>query len=356
MKYQLQSVMMVGIVFLMVSPGQAQDTAVGTESPASYKGVKQQVMDLAHRRQRSQTIQDVAMVYREMVSSFKAKQIVHAEEMSQRLDELLADPILPDSFVKKMQAKHERFLKRVYGPLDLADVPEDETISEADFAAIQQEARQKSVRRVAPQSTAVEMTNDPVVSDQPESRPQILEKPQPKIKTVSQAKKPDRMLRETASVAAQAEPAAVDASVSTEAKRAQRIEKSLASAASAGYQMTPEEVKHYLALYQEERQKKVEELKKEFERKVDILYSDGVEFYKKNAYRFAYDILNEVEKVKPDYKMTRQYLSELRHYFELVEEEKPSTKIMNEDRQEFIGEELDQYVTEVPDERKRGDQ
>ncbi len=345
---------MIAAFFLFAALGHAQEAVVGTELPVSYEGIKRQVMDLAHRRQRSQAIQEAAIVYREMVSSFKAKQIVHAEEMSQRLDELLADPILPESFVKKMQAKHERFLARVYGPLDLADVPEDETVSEEDFTAIQKEVRQQSSSRVVPQPMAVEV-KAPIVSLQSESKPQVLEQPEFKTKTTPQAKKPEKILRETAPVAAPAAPPAVaDGSVSAEAERARRMEKSLASAASVGYQMTSEEVKHYLALYEEERQKKGGELKQEFERKVEILYADGVEFYKKNAYRFAYDILNEVEKVKPDYKMTRQYLSELKHYFELVEEEKPSTKIMNEDRREFIIQELDQYGNEVQKSGKKG--
>ncbi len=315
----ISAMMALGLV--SIADAQVQ-TLSGTEPPAVYGEEKERVIARERKTRTSRAIQDVAQTYRQMVSAYKAGHIVHAEETSQHLDQLLEDDALPTSFAARMRKKHERFLERVYGesgPLRI-DVPSDE-ISDEEFQMIQ---------------TTVESTDHQMPARA--TRPLVHEEVQQNIaipamdKKAEQAarrqKKQDeeklqRAMQQKEAEAAKERLSQVDEQLRQrqDAARLSRVNDSVESRVAdlerAALDLKREEVDQYIHRYREQMQNEQESLQASFLEKVDALYQDGVEFYQKNAYYFANDVFTEVEKLRPDYKMTRQYLADLENHFRL---------------------------------------
>jgi len=323
----------------------------GTEEPAFYGKDKERILAREERARRSRTIQAVARVYREMVAAYKANRILHAEAMSQELDMLLDDPVLPGAFSERMRTKQENFLARVYGESGRIkmDVPTDDISAEEILkirqeAGIKNDAVERAVPQVKTQVKAVVKEQDQVkiqprdgVNDRAQEKAQrvqervqrnaarrqeraaLKEERRRKKIALRQEKEKQRLAR--AAEQAEKKSAATDRagqlkqpSVPPEARDA--IGRSAALRAAA-LDLKQEEADHYVNLYQEEMQREREALQAAFAEKIEGLYRDGVEFYERRAYQFAYDVFLELEKLSPDYQETRRYLSELDHRFRI---------------------------------------
>lgn len=343
--------MMIVCALLMGTAMPLRAQVQGTEEPAFYGKDKERILAREERARRSRTIQAVARVYREMVAAYKANRILHAEAMSQELDMLLDDPVLPGVFSERMRTKQENFLARVYGESGRIkmDVPTDDISAEEILkirqeAGIKNDAVESAVPQVKTQVKAVVKEQDHVkiqprdgVNDRAQEKAQRVqervqrnaarrqeraalkeERSRKKI-ALRQEKEKQRLAR--AAEQAEKKSAATDRagqlkppSVPPEARDA--IGRSAALRAAA-LDLKQEEADRYVNLYREEMQREREALQAAFAEKIEGLYRDGVEFYERRAYQFAYDVFLELEKLSPDYQETRRYLSELDHRFRI---------------------------------------
>jgi len=319
----------------------------GTEEPAFYGKDKERILAREERARRSRTIQAVARVYREMVAAYKANRILHAEAMSQELDMLLDDPVLPGAFSERMRTKQENFLARVYGESGRIkmDVPTDDISTEEILkirqeAGIKNDAVERAVPQVKTQVKAVVKEQDQVkiqprdgVNDRAQEKAQRVqervqrnaarrqekmalreERRQKKI-ALRQEKEKQRLARAAEQAGKKSSADQLNGpAVPPEARDA--IGRSAALRAAA-LDLKQEEADRYVTLYREEMQREREALQAAFAEKIEGLYRDGVEFYERRAYQFAYDVFLELEKLSPDYQETRRYLSELDHRFRI---------------------------------------
>lgn len=366
------------LIVVMNGYALAQEDLRGTETPAVYGQKKQRILQRQERAKRSKTIQEVARAYREMVSSYKAKRIIRAEEMSQKLDVLLEDPILPEAFSNKMARKQRNFLKRIYGgkiPAKM-DVPVD-AVSDAEIREIQYAVKEETGKGVGLgillQNAGINsLSHKEIKKQQAEvrKRERLLKRQRRKdekaeLKKVRYEEK--AALKESHRVAALARKRKKKSerlariedkknrkgqkrNASHEISDIQEVridleenvkvvnEKKISSAAQTldvleannrkarkiqrlrAYQqelldLERNEIDRYVQLYQKEMENKKSILQEELSKKIDLLYQDGVEYYEKKAYYFSRDVLFEVEKLQPDYKLTRQYLAELEMHF-----------------------------------------
>jgi hypothetical protein len=326
----------------------------GTEDPASYGREKERLIAREERVRRSQTIQEVARVYRQMVAAYKANRILNAEEMSQQLDQLLADPILPAAFSDRIQTKHATFLQRVYGDSGRVkmDVPTDD-ISEEEFKKIRRAVNSQKQTDVSTDSfkdSAVDVKSPLTESvtreeqrmqalqdrlAQKEARRQeriaLREERYQKKQALREKRKNERLVNTAVPLAVDSRDsqARSDKGLVADQKKlkSRQVEAPVASGDSAykrlanlqekALDLKKEEVDRYVRLYREQMKQEQQALQETFLVKIDNLYKDGVEFFQGNAYQFAYNVFLEVEKLHPDYKKTRNYLSQLEDYFRL---------------------------------------
>ena len=331
----------------------AQDQIQGTEPPAVYKQ-KKEILKREERVKRSEAIQKAARLYRGMVSSYKARRVIHAEELSRQLEECLDDPLLPESFARRLRDKQQNFLHRLYAdetPVKI-DVPADdisgqeierireaviekqpsvsaaiiETEKPADKILSKEELRRKRMeekRKQREEKLALkEKRRQEKIARQQERRQEDLKRKQKKkeereaerqakiqkqAKTQQKPKSPDTVSGSPANAGGQDEKTA----------RRQEIQhQTLLEYQKKFLELERAEVQRYMQLYKDEIKEKREQMKKEFDVKIEMLYQDGMEFLEQKAYHFAFDILQAVEQLKPDYKMTRPYLKELGDYFQ----------------------------------------
>lgn len=358
-RHQILTVTVACLLFFIQDPS-AWAQLSGTEDPASYGREKERIIAREERVRRSQAIQEVARVYRQMVAAYKANRILNAEEMSQQLDQLLADPILPVAFSERIQKKHETFLQRVYSDSGRVkmDVPTDD-ISEEEFEKIQQAVsvqkqadvstdsfKEQAVEVEAPlkESVIPEEQRAQTLQDrlaQKEARRQeriaLREERHQKKQALREKRKKERLENTAVPLVeddtdSQAKPdkelIAAEKKLDSINKeiKSRQIEapasgdsayKRLANLQEKALDLKKEEVDQYVRLYREQLKREQQSLQETFLVKIDNLYKDGVEFFQGNAYQFAYDVFLEVEKLHPDYKMTRNYLSQLEDYFRL---------------------------------------
>lgn len=305
------------IIALMGSVVLAQENLKGTEDPVSYGSQKQRILERQENLRRSQAIQNVAQTYREMVSAYKAKRIVYAEEMSQKLTRLLEDPMLPRVFAGKMARKQNAFLEKVYGdhryltmdvPVDKFADGEIEAIQEVldEKMPVEQDRVKKSfdteLVKTGSRSEAVKINGAemiPQISEQKNNEPII-----------------DREVQKD--------------------KRLYEYQQKL-------FDMDRGDIDHYVALYEQDQRQRKESLSQEFDEKIDLLYQEGASLFQKRSYRFAREILTEVESLRPDYKLTRQFLAQLEKYFKYETERSVVFSDNGDVRQKMISDALDSY-------------
>ena len=367
-KIFLLSVMILIFPLLMIVSYAQIFPVKGKEQPPVYEE-KAQILEREQRTRRSQVIQETARIYREMVSSYKARHIVHAEELSGRLENLLADPSLPESFVERMTKKHMAFLTRVYGesPALRIDVPDD-YISDEEMKQIQEAVLKEG--KAVPTGAAVELKK--MDQDKRQQRNEIREQK----KVLREQRRQDRLAEKDEARAARLQ--------KLEEKKARRLKKSenprtvskqkvdqnhqqlklkeidhqlktvtgtkeiktsvvtkVIDMEQNALNLKRDEIDRYLRLYQEEMAVSRSGLREEFLIKIEALYQDGLEFLKRKAYQFAHDVLTEVEKLSPDYKKTRSYLSELEQYFRISQLQR--VDFPDDSRLEQIEEALNAY-------------
>ncbi len=325
----------------------AQQDVRGTEEPAVYQE-KDAILAKQRRVHRSQTIQGVARLYREMVSSYKARRVIHAEALSQELDTVLDNPILPDAFAKKMRIKHHNFLTRIYGDQSNVqiDVPVD-GVSDEEVAQIQQTMAEKKgeadvvvlpqihrdgktvISAATSKEVAAQLRIDEKKRIREERRAEKEKKRQEKIAArqkrceqrleqlkAKKAKKNSEPINVAGLNRAERDESQLNQDIALEKRSALQAQK-LLEYQDEYLDLKSEEVDRYVRLYKQAMKKREEILKKDFLVKIDSLYQDGIDFFGKKAYRFAHEVFIEVEKLEPGYKLTHRYLKELKRYFQL---------------------------------------
>ncbi len=337
-----------------------QSSVLDPKLPAAdYGSQKKQVQDRAQRLKQSQLVQDVSSTYREMVASFKARQIEHAEELSQELDNLLDDPLLPVAFAEKMRKKQQNFLERVYGKEDrlITEIPVDKITDEELPAIRERMSPQRKISEVLPASgeVMVESGQAPTVSlaasepAQPEPKKKK-EKKAKQQKISSKEKLATEEVQQTALPKTTAETRRDhENDRQTALKQRKQAEEDLRKYADQSREGEADGLLQVQRLASEERQQKIDnflkkyrsemmvrrkDLQTEFDLRIEELYRDGMEFYKNRAYRMAWDLLSEVERLSPGYKDVRRVLDSIRIY---VEEE------LAHERQQEISSVLDEY-------------
>ncbi len=351
------------ITLAVVTAGYAwaeQSSVLDPKLPAAdYGSQKKQVQDRAQRLKQSQLVQDVSSTYREMVASFKARQIEHAEELSQELDGLLDDPLLPAAFAEKMRKKQQNFLERVYGKEDrlITEIPVDKITDEELPAIRERMSPQKEAAAVLPASEEGKIAGEqaPAVSLA------VSEPLQPEPKKKKEKKTKQQKISAEEKLATEKVQQTVLPKSTAETRRDHENDR---QAALKQRKQAEEELKKYAdqsreeeadgllkvqRLASEERQQKIDnflkkyrsemmvrrkDLQTEFDLRIEELYRDGMEFYKNRAYRMAWDLLSEVEHLSPGYKDVQQVLGSIRIY---VEEE------LAHERQQEISSVLDEY-------------
>jgi hypothetical protein len=81
------------------------------------------------------------------------------------------------------------------------------------------------------------------------------------------------------------------------------------------------------------------ELKEKLTLEVESLYQDGAEFYKTQQWTLAKNVFVEVDKLWPNYKLTRNYLESIDQNLS----DQQAQKISSKSREEKIKEALDAY-------------
>lgn len=394
------------LFFSAVQTGFAQSDLHGSEDPAVYGREKAKILAREERSRRSQTIQEVAQTYREMVSSYKAKRIIRAEELSQKLDALLDDPVLPESFALKIRHKQQRFLRRIYGDdsnmrveVQVDDVSDEEVVQiqqvlkegegspaigqpeflaqemaedsqdidllalrRAEKEAVKQKRFEEKERRKQEKAALKEARRQEIIARRKKRRDEYSAR--------KEKKKAERLVRlearrnkknikdgfagagegselETKPVAAieqNIDAVAKDMDDAQLAKRREVQTEKLLEYQKEFLDLERKEVDRYVRLYKEEMKEQKRSLEEEFSRRVDSLYQDGIEFFEKKAYHFSYDVLREVEELHPNYKMTRQYLAELERSFKLnLNTDVSMSSTGRLQREQLIAEFLDTY-------------
>lgn len=405
-----------GTMVWLHQPAFAQDQARGTEQPVVY-AEKDRILKKEQRQRRSQAIQEVAILYREMVASYKAKRIVRAEELSQKLDALLTDSVLPKVFAKKMQRKQQAFLERIYDGRDdsrmevsvdevsdhevdeiknaveigaeketdanpsmvskeaLASERVEQTQQTQEIQEIQEEletqekkeilkkerdlARQRKIeerqRKRQEKIMVKEQRRQEKIARREQRRQKILEEREERKRQKEQAQKlkdlsgnPAEVLKQDSAQAPQSKNVEKQSDngkekVDTKQRGAVQVHKLLDNQEKF-LGMEQKEIDRYVDLYYKEMKARKEKLMKRLVEKIDTLYEDGLEFYQRKAYYFAYDIFQEVEKLEPDYKLTRQYLKELERYFSFGPNNNlPRSSSQRSKRDRVISNTLDSY-------------
>ncbi|MEW5895020.1 MAG: hypothetical protein AB1650_04610 [Candidatus Omnitrophota bacterium] len=379
---------------LFFSLGTAASFSQSADAGTSMESETRKLREKEERACRSQAIQETARIYREMVASYKARQIVHAEELSQRLDDLLADPVLPEDFARRIHKKQEAFLKRVYSSNSLVaiDVPVDQ-VSDDEIKVIQeviQDSEKVPLNKVKDEEDIIDpgrRKQELKMKKKQESlarkaalkAERLAEKEKRKADALAkkeagkavrlakkkaleaerQARLEKRKLKQTQETVSLSENNAGTETRSEEAlQRLKKVDSQLekiiveqetkqtvVTRAIASQQkaldLKKDEVERYVRLYQEDLIRMKKELHEEFLNKIESLYLDGLEFFDKKAYQFAYDVLTEVEKLSPDYKATRRYMADLERQLNLnqvqVSPERSSRSLL-------IEEALDAYL------------
>ncbi len=379
MKRILTAVLWAAVVHACVwGIAQAQEDPSPLDSkipPADYGAQKKQVQDKAERLRRSQLIQEVSSTYREMVASFKARQVEHGEDLSQKLDALLDDPLLPADFAEKIRVKQQNFLERVYGKeVQLAaDIPVDR-ISDEELPAIRErmpdfpKPAEVVPGRISAGGLAVEKTGETTENAQlPKQKANegLIEKKRQEALSadIEAAAVRDKGLsgKTADAVVPAGDPLSAvqsrkdyeedrQAAVKQRQQAEQELEKytqgvrdgqdadgltKLQREALAGRK---EKIDAFLKKYRSEMTARRKDLQSQFDLRIEELYRDGVEFYEKKAYRTAWDLLSEVEELSPGYKDARRILDSIRMY---VDEE------LAHERQQKIGDLLDQYQQSI---------
>ncbi len=338
------------LIFVGAGPGFAQAPV------ADYGARKEKVLRETEHRQRSELISQVSRTYREMVSSFKAKSVEHGEEMSLELSRLLEDPLLPAEFAARIRHKQARFLDRVYGRQTqaLLDFPVDDELRDEEVQAIQ--ARLDGPRPQSPVASALVTPADPMgdeakgFEDGDVRQRERAERREEKRRVREADRREVRHQKEAARLARAAERAAKKTARKAERDQT-RQKKRLGEASSAAQtDQAEQELDAYLAetrsahraadqklteietkmmenrqavvdefvrKYRSELMARRKDLKAKFDDQLEALYEDGVALYKNKAYRKAWDILSEVERIQPDYKKTRSYLASIEPFIRI---------------------------------------
>ncbi len=353
MKRILTAVLWAAIVHACVcGTAQAQEDPSPLDSkipPANYGVKKKQVQDKAERLKRSQLIQEVSSTYREMVASFKARQVEHGEDLSQKLDALLEDPLLPPDFAEKIRLKQQNFLERVYGKeVQLAaDIPVDR-ITDEELPAIRERMPEQKNFAVEtpkmqvneelieknPQETLNADIKAAVVTDRSPSEEEEKERgvPVKNSRNAVQSRKDYEQDRQSA--VKQRQQAEQELEKYTQGLRDGQDADGLTKLQREALAGRKEKIDVFLKKYRSEMTSRRKDLQSQFELRIEELYRDGVEFYENKAYRTAWDLLSEVEELSPGYKDARRILDSIRMY---VDEE------LAHERQQEIADILDQY-------------
>ncbi len=396
-------------------------------APADYGVKKRQIQDKAERLRRSQLIQDVSSTYREMVASFKARRIEHGEELVQKLDGLLDDPLLPQNFSGRIRIKQQNFLTRIYGrdvelaadfPVDkIADeelpairqrMPSGKTLEDvlpehaaaiqdaekpqedvkatkrAEKARFKKEKKEKAEKQAADKKAlAAKAAADALVAAKTaetitvpasakkkarfkKEKKEKAEKqavdikaldakvvaaeslaveagktagrtvPVPDVQGVAQSRKEHE--KDLQAVLSQREQAQKDLEKYSQELKGGQKDDALTEVQSRALGLRQEKIDNFLKKYRSEIMVRRKDLQTQFDLRIEELYRDGVEFYESHAYRTAWDLLSEVEKLNPGYKDTRHILDAMRIY---VDDE------LTHERRGEISDLLDQYQQNV---------
>ncbi len=344
-----------------VSPAPHAAEVSGTEEPQDYGPEKQRILEKQQRMRRSELIQKTARLYRQMVASYKAKRISHAESVSAELTDILDDPLLPEKFADKIRRKQDAFLTRVYethadhyldlktdemSDRELAEVREEIDPSEYAQAEKNNKPSDAEIRR-----RRAQQREDARAEKKRLRQERAAEKKRQREEAIARkkAKREDRlaekntrrqeaqarreMLRtekeqnknkandNSASSDPEQDLIAMNRSAATEQDALnQQLDKigqdnpddKLFQLQREAYTVRQKRVDGFIDEYRRHLRKTASEKEQELSRRIESLYHDALEFYRANAYRLSYDLLSEIEKIQPDYKLTRRYLKDLR--------------------------------------------